>query len=107
MRRIKCKKTGQVKQESIEWLSEKNGYTKRFAYYVGKRCQSSTIKDVAHELHLDWKTVKNLEKEYMQEKLRRAGENNPVKIGIDEISIKKGHSYKIVVSDLEKRKPIC
>jgi transposase len=106
MRRIKCKKTGQVKQESIEWLSEKNGYTKRFAYYVGKRCQSSTIKDVAKELYLDWKTVKDLEKEYLKEKLKRAGEPDPNVIGIDEISIRKGHTYKIIVSNLEKGRPI-
>lgn len=106
MRRIKCKKTGQVKQENIEWLSEKNGYTKRFAYYVGKRCQSSTIKDVAKELHLDWKTVKDLEKEYLKEKLKRAGEPDPKVIGIDEIAIRKGHKYKIIVSDLEKGRPI-
>ena len=106
MRRVRCKKYNVVRQEKLDWLAEKIGYTKRFAYYVGKRCESSTIKDVANELPLDWKTVKNLEKEYMREKLHRAGENNPIKIGIDEISMKKGHRYKIVVSDLEKRKPI-
>jgi transposase len=106
MRRVECKKNNTVRQEKLDWLAEKIGYTKRFAYYVGKRCESSTIKDVADELHLDWKTIKNLEKEYMKEKLVRAGEVNPVKIGIDEVSIKKGHSYKIVISDLEKRQPI-
>jgi len=106
MRRVKCKKTGQVKQEKIEWLSKKNGYTKRFAYYVGKRCQSSTIKDVAKELYLDWKTVKDLEKEYLKEKLKRSGKPDPKVIGIDEISIRKGHTYKIIVSDLEKGLPI-
>jgi transposase len=26
----------------------------RFAYYVGRRCRTATIKDVAEELHLDW-----------------------------------------------------
>ena len=106
MRRVKCKKTGRVKQENIEWLSKKNGYTKRFAYYAGKRCQSSTIKDVAKELYLDWKTVKDLEKEYLKEKLKRAGEPDPKVIGVDEISMRKGHTYKIIVSDLEKGLPI-
>ena len=106
MRRVKCKKTGRVKQENIEWLSKKNGYTKRFAYYVGRRCQSSTIKDVAKELYLDWKTVKDLEKEYLKEKLKRAGEPDPKVIGVDEISMRKGHTYKIIVSDLEKGLPI-
>jgi transposase len=42
----------------------------------------------------------------MAEKLRRAGKPKPKVIGIDEISIRKGHIYRIVVSDLEKRRPI-
>jgi transposase len=101
-----CKAHGVVRQEPLEWLSKTPGYTKRFAYYVGKRCQSSSITDVAKELRLDWKTVKNLEKEYMQEKLRRAGDSEPAIIGIDEISMRKGHTYRIVVSDLEEKRPI-
>ena len=44
-------------------------------------------KDVAQELHLDRKTVNALEKQYMREKLRRAGNPKPKTIGIDEISI--------------------
>lgn len=106
MRRVKCKKTDQVRQERIEWLANNHSFTKRFAWYVGKRCQSSTIKDVAEEMRLDWKTVKNLEKEYMKEKLARAEDVKPEVIGIDEISIKKGHNYVIVISDLIKKRPI-
>ena len=98
--------SGKVRQEPVDWLAKVSGYTKRFAYYVGKRCQSSTIKEVAEELHLDWKTVKKLEIEYMEEKLKRAGSVEPRAIGIDEIAIKKGHTYRIVVSDLEQRRPI-
>ena len=90
----------------MDWLSNTPGYTKRFAYYVGKRCQSSTIKEVATELRLNWKTVKNLEKEYMAEKLKRAGTNDPQVIGIDEISVRKGHEYRIIISDLERKQPI-
>lgn len=100
---MKCNK---AKTERLDWLSDNPFYTKRFAFYVGRRCRSSTIKDVANELHLDWKTVKDLDKQYMEEQLRRSGRPRPKIIGIDEISIRKGHEYRIVVSDLEKRKPI-
>jgi len=55
-----------VIQERLSFLAENPFYTKRFAYYVGKRCSSLTISDVAKELHLDWKTVKELEKQYLQ-----------------------------------------
>src|SRR4051794_29328617 len=74
--------------------------------YVGRRCRASTIRDVARELRLDWRTVKALEMEYMREQLRRAGAPGPKVIGIDEISISKGHNYRIVVSDLVRGRPI-
>lgn len=99
-------KCGKVKSERLNWLSDNPFYTKRIAYHVGRRCRSSSISDVAKELHLDWKTVKDLEKQYMQEQLRRSGKARPKVIGIDEIAIRKGHAYRIVVSDLEKHRPI-
>jgi transposase len=95
-----------VKQEKLPWLADNPFYTKRFAFYVGRRCRSAPIRDVARELRLDWKTVKSLEMEYMREQLRRAGTPTPIEIGVDEISIRKGHTYRIVVSDLGRGRPI-
>jgi transposase len=95
-----------VKRERLEFLLENALHTERFARYVGRRCRSGTIKDVAAELRLDWHTVKRLEKQYMTEQLKRAGNPRPNIIGIDEISVRKGHDYRIVVSDLEKHRPI-
>ena len=106
VRRVSCRNCGKVKRERLTFLSENPLYTKRFAVYVGRRCRSSTIKDVAKELRLDWHTVKELEKKYMAEQLRRAGSPGPRVIGIDEISIRKGHTYRIVVSNLVRRRPI-
>ena len=101
-----CAGCGTVKRESLDFLSDNPFYTKRFSYYVGRRCRASSIKDVAKELHLDWHTVKELEKQYMREQLRRAGTPGPKIIGIDEVSIRKGHTYRIVVSDLVRKRPI-
>lgn len=95
-----------MKREKLPWLANNPFYTKRFSYYVGRKCRSMTIKDVAKELKLDWHAVKALEKEYMQEQLRRNPVAAPHTIGIDEISLRKGHSYRILVSDLERRRPI-
>lgn len=106
IRRIDCKRCGKVKQEKLGWLADNPFYSKRFAFFVGRRCRGATIKDVAKETHLDWWTVKKLEMQYMREQLRRAGNPAPKVIGIDEISIRKGHTYRIVVSDLLRRRPI-
>lgn len=42
----------------------------------------------------------------MAEQLRRAGTPGPQVVGIDELSIRKGHTYRIVVSDLIRARPI-
>jgi transposase len=106
VRRVQCRSCGKVKTERLEFLADNPFYTKRFAHYVGRRCRQATIKDIAQELKLDWDTVKTLEKQYMREQLARAGTPGPKAIGIDEISIRKGHTYRIVVSDLIRRRPI-
>lgn len=95
-----------MKQERLDWLADLPFYTKRFAFYVGRRCRDSSLRDIARELHLDWKTVKTLEMQYMREQLRRVGMPGPKVIGIDEISLRKGHTYRIVVSDLERKRAI-
>lgn len=95
-----------MKRERLDWLADNSRYTRRFAFAVGRRCRSATVKDVAEELDLDWDTVKDLDKLYMAEQLRRAGDPAPKVIGIDELSIGPGHSYRIVVSDLERKQPI-
>jgi transposase len=106
VRRVECRSCGKVKRERLEFLADNPFYTKRFAYYVGRRCRSATIKDIAAELKLDWHAVKELEKQYMVAQLAKAGRPGPKVIGIDEISISKRHTYRIVVSDLVRQRPI-
>jgi len=106
VRRVRCKGCGHVKSERLDFLADNPFYTKRFAYYVGRRCRQATIKDVAEEFRLHWETIKTLEMQYMQAQLAKAGAPAPKAIGIDEISIRKGHTYRIVVSDLIRRRPI-
>jgi len=95
-----------VKNEGLDWLADNPLYTKRFAFFVGRRCRQTTIQEVAEELFLDWHAVKELDKQYMRAQLERAGSPAPRVIGIDEIAIAKGHQYRIVVSDLERGRPI-
>ncbi len=66
-----------------------------------------TVKDVAELNSLSWDQVWRMEKCYM----RRLLEKNPPaqrlrSIGIDEISIRKGHTYAVVVADLDQKRPI-
>lgn len=106
IRRVQCPWCRAVKTERLDWLANNPFYTKRFAFFVGRRCRDCAIKAVAEDLSLHWHTVKELDKQYMTEQLRRAGQPRPRAIGIDEISVGRGHSYRIVVSDLIRGRAI-
>ena len=106
IRRVECRTCGTVKQEKLAFLADNPFYTKRFAFYVGRRCRDATITAVAQELHLDWSSVKALEMQYMREQLRRMPPRRPKVIGIDEVSLRHGYTYRIVVSDLVRQRPI-
>ena len=80
VRRIDCRSCGKVKQERLDFLANNPFYTKRFAYFVGRRCRQASISDVAKELALDWHTVKALEMQYTKA-LARAGTPGPLASG--------------------------
>jgi transposase len=106
LRRVWCRTCGTVKQEKLAWLADKPFYTKRFAVFVVRRCRNAPLRAVAQERHLDWQTVKELDKQSMHEQLRRVGTPAPRVLGIDEVASGKGHPDRIVVSELGRRRVI-
>ena len=92
--------------EKLDWLAKNPRYTQRFAMHVGKLCRDMPNKAVAEMERLHDSTVKDLDKLYMQKQVSQAGMPAPTVIGIDELSIRKGHTYRVIVSDLERGRPI-
>ncbi|WKZ16486.1 MAG: transposase [Candidatus Jettenia caeni] len=106
-RRVFCKKCNAVKVETLSWLASNIRYTKRYERYIGRLCRELTIKRVVELERLSWYQVRQIEINYMHELVGRLGKiTRPRAVGIDEISIRKGHTYMICVSDLDKGRPI-
>lgn len=105
-RRILCASCGGIKVEYLDWLAENPRYTKRFAQQVGKLCREMSNKAVAETVCLHDKTVKELDKLYMKELLKKYPPTTPRVMGVDEMSIGEGNSYRIIVSDIERGRPI-
>lgn len=101
-RRVDCATCGGVRGERLDWLADNPRYTRRLARQVGMLCRDMTNKACAQLLHLHEATVKELDKRYMQDWLARTPTPAPRALGIDELSIRKGHTYRVVVSDLER-----
>lgn len=105
-RRVCCVRCEGVKVEALDFLADNTRYTKRMAEYVGQLCQQMTNKAVAELLRLDQESVKELDKIYMKRLLARHPIAAPRVIGIDELSIGRRHTYRIVVSDITRGRVI-
>ena len=81
-------------------------YTQRFAMHVGKLCRDMPNRAVGEMERLHHSMVKDRDKLYLQQQVDLVGLPTPRAIGIDEISIRKSHNYRVIVSDLERTRPI-
>lgn len=103
--RVKCPNCG-VKIEKLDFVDLYSRYTNRFEEYVARLCRITSVKQVADLLELDWKTVKNIDKKYLEKELAIPDYDELRILTVDEISSKKGHHYFTVVMNLEKTKVI-
>jgi transposase len=96
-----------VKQECLDWLAENPRYSRGFARVVGRDARTMSLKDVAKRHRLSWGAARRLEESYMQDLLAKHPPPKRIRaIGMDEVSIRKGHTYAITVADLDRRRPI-
>lgn len=95
--------------EMCDFVDKGCYYTKRFCCLVSGLCRYMTISAVSKHFNLRWETVKNMDKEHLQNTLPAL---NPAElfnlkyIGVDEVARAKGHDYMTVVYNLESGKLI-
>ena len=87
--------------EFVNFHRPRKRCTIRLEQLVFDKCQTATIKDVSHETGLNWKTVKEIDKDYIRMNIEGLKKIHPERIGIDEIAYRKGHKYLTVVRDLD------
>jgi len=96
-----------VKTETLSWLAKSSRFTQRFEDRIGKMCKEMSVKQVAEFNNLSWDQVRRMDKSYMRRLLDLHPPAQDLRaIGVDEISIHKGHTYAIVVADLDQQRPI-
>jgi transposase len=106
-RRVFCPYCLAVKRETLSWLATSARFTQRFEDRIGLLCREMSVKRVAELNDLSWDQVCRMEKNYMRRLMEQHPPSEQLRaIGIDEISIRKGHTYAIVVADLDQRRPI-
>lgn len=101
-RKIYCPKCSKVKVEELD-IADPGGprVTRRMARYIYDLCKLMSVKDVAEHLHLDWKTVKKIDKTFLEKEFGETDYSNLTNIAMDEISYGSHHKYLTVVIDFD------
>ena len=98
-RKIWCPNCGGVRVEELSFADASKRVTHRMAHYVHDLCRVMTVQDVAEHLDLDPKTVKAIDKSFLQKQFGQTQTDGLRVLAIDEIAIRKGHTYMTVIMD--------
>lgn len=102
IQRLLCLSCGKVRQAEVGFADARRGYTRSFERYALDLSRHMTIKDVAEHLGVGWDTVKDIQKRNLLRRFRKPRLKHLRRIGIDEISVGKGHQYLTTVLDLDQ-----
>ena len=98
-RKIWCSKCDGVRVEKMSFADAGQHVTNRLARYIHELCKMLTVKDVAEHLGIDPKTVKEIDKSFLEQTFGQDNFDDLRVLMIDEIAVHKGHSYMTVVAD--------
>jgi transposase len=101
--RVDCPDCGVVTEEldfSDPWAT----YTERLAAEVALSCRETrSLKAIAEQYGLDWRTVKEIGKRALAEELPTPDKTPASLLAVDEFSIKRRHRYGTTVIDAEEK----
>jgi transposase len=92
--------------EYLDFVRPYSRCSKSLEEEISRCTPMMTIIDASRIWKLDWKTVKEIDKRSIQDKLVDLKTIDPTIIGVDEIAYQKGHKYLTVVRDIPGRKVI-
>lgn len=101
--RIHCS-CGYTGTEEISWLNSYSRVTNRYGKWIYAFCKRMTCIDVSRIFNISKHMVYRLDKEGITKELENQDPIEPEKLGVDEISRKKGHVYATIVTAPDERK---
>jgi transposase len=102
IRRIHCRRCGRVRTEAVDWARPSARHTRDFEDVVAWLCQHTDKTTVTRLLRTSWETVAGIVGRVVAEHLDTRRLENIYRIGVDEVSWRKGHRYLTVVADHDR-----
>jgi len=101
LHRLFCKTCEALQLEPILLAEPKKHWAKALGRYIVDLLRHSTVEDVARHLGMSWDTVKEIHVRALRRKYSKRKLKHLKYLGVDEVAVRKGHSYLTIVVDLE------
>lgn len=98
-RKIVCTPCNRIVVEDLEFFDPCRRVTRRLALFIHELCKMLTVNDVAKHFGMNWKTVKAIDKYFLEQQYGKTNYAGLRILAVDEIAISKGHRYLTVVLD--------
>jgi transposase len=102
IRRVDCRRCRRVRTEAVPWARPGARHTRDFEDVVAWLCQHTDKTTVTKLLRTSWETVAGIVRRVVAEHLDTRRLENLYRIGVDEVSWRKGHRYLTVVADHDR-----
>lgn len=99
--RLWCRCCKSLRQEPILWALPKRRWARALGRYILDLLESMTVEDVARHLGMSWDTIKEIHRDSLRRRFRRRRIRHLRYLGVDEVAVRKGHSYLTIVVNLE------
>jgi len=102
IRRIHCGRCGRVRTEAVSWARPRARHTRDFEDVVAWLAQHTDKTTVTRLLRTSWQTVAGIVGRVVAEHIDTRRLEDICRIGVDEVSWRKGHRYLTVVADHDR-----
>jgi len=102
IRRLSCRRCGRVRTEEVPWARPGARFTRDFEDVVAWLAQRMDKTAITRLLRCSWEAVASIVTRVVADQLDDARLEQVYRIGVDEVSYRKGHRYLTVVADHDR-----
>ena len=102
IRRLECKRCQRVRTEAVPWARPGARHSRDLQDLVAYMAQRMDKTTITRLLRVSWEAVAKIVVDVVADQLDAARLDNLFRVGVDEVSYRKGHRYLTVVADHDR-----
>jgi transposase len=102
IRRLSCRRCGRVRTEEVPWARPGARHTRDFEDVVAWLAQRTDKTTITRLLRTSWETVNRIVRHVVADHIDHRRLEGLYRIGVDEVSFRKGHRYLTVIADHDR-----